>query len=126
MKYYLTLSGFFLLILLSSCKMKTSSEELVIYTPDEIKVLFDNALRPLGAREILRPHVRDLFTRVAESAQPSVARVDEEAVLVQRDEQRRAAAEQPLIFVLLRHGGDITVFRHTLQRKIVIHEIPLV
>ena len=82
-------------------------------SPQHRQVLLDDALRGLGAREILRAHVRDLFARVAETAQPRVAGVDEEAVLVQRDEQSRAPAEKPLVVFFLRHAEHLTVFRRS-------------
>ena len=72
--------------------------------PQHGHVLLDDALRALGAREILRAHVRDFLARIAEAAQPRVAGVDEEAVLIQGDEQRRAAAEKPLVLLWVRHG----------------------
>ena len=56
--------------------------------PQHRHVLLDDALRALGAREILRAHVRDFLARITEAAQPRIAGVDEEAVLIQA---RRAA-----------------------------------
>src|SRR5690606_3071880 len=67
------------------------------------QVLLDDALRALGAREILGPHVRDLFTGITEAAQPGVAGIDEESVLVQRYQQSGTAAEKPLVLLGLRH-----------------------
>ena len=51
--------------------------------PQHRQIFLDDALCAIGAREVLRPHVRDLFACVTEAAQPRVARVDEETVLVQ-------------------------------------------
>ncbi len=84
--------------------------------------------RAIGAED--RRHVGfpvlagERLAAIAEAQQPRVARIDEETVLIHRDDQGRTAPKQPLVLLLLRHAVEPTVFRREAQRKVVINGFP--
>ncbi len=79
-------------------------------TPQHRQIFLGDDLRDFLGREILRTHVRDLFAPVTEAFEPRVAGIDEESLLVQQHDQRRAPAEEPLVVGFDGHASSLRLF----------------